>query len=74
MGYAEEALDSRNDGIYKLHEIDAEMRDLWPITIDTAVRFSELEDERDCVVEALELMGVQTWPFDPERDLSWLPK
>lgn len=72
MGLCEDAFNERNEGIYRLRAIDDEMRDLWPVTVDTAVRFEDLVDERQCVCEALELMGVSTWEWNAEKDLSWI--
>lgn len=72
MGTTEDALNERNEGVYRLRAIDEEMRELWPVTVDTAVRFEDLIDERQCICEALELMGVATREFNAEKDLSWL--
>jgi hypothetical protein len=63
MGIAEGALKERNDGLLDLLAIDEEMRQLEPVTMRNAVRYAELEDERQCLCEALSLMGCGPWMF-----------
>lgn len=66
-----DALEARNQGLFRLREIDDELR-----SIDDQVarikEFNDLMDERECLCEALMEMNAIPWPFSLDEDLSWL--
>lgn len=63
-----DALEARNQGLFRLREIDDELRHLLP----DECRYLDLLAERGQLCEALIEMECCPWPFDSSGDNSWL--
>lgn len=67
MGITEEALESRNEGLFRLRDIDIELSVLLrPVEDD---EYFALTDERQRIVEALVVMNCEPWALGEE---PWL--
>lgn len=71
MGEIADALECRNAGLFRLRELDDELRSMPDHPVGTR-EYADLMDERECLCEALAEMNAEPWPFDSEVDRSWM--